>query len=92
MVVESSEHQILPVLPLKDMVVFPNSIMPLFVVRPKSLAALDAAIEGGKLIFLATQKASDHENPGAQDLNRIGCVAEVLQVLRLPDNSAKVLV
>jgi ATP-dependent Lon protease len=89
---KNSAHQVLPVLPLRDMVVFPNSITPLFVVRPKSLAALDSAIEDGKKIFLVTQKSQEVDDPEPDDLHEIGCIAETLQVLRLPDNSAKVLV
>jgi len=89
---EHSEHQVLPVLPLKEMVVFPNSIAPLFVMRPASLAALEAALDDKKRLFLATQKNENTANPGPKDLYDVGCVVEILQVLRLPDNSAKVLV
>jgi ATP-dependent Lon protease len=91
-VVENSEHQVLPVMPLKDMVVFPSSITPLIVMRPKSLGALDAAIESGKRVFLVAQKSGEMENPASKDLYQTGCIAEILQVLRLPDNTAKVLV
>ncbi len=89
---EHSEHQVLPVLPLKEMVFFPNSIAPLFVMRPASLAALEAALDDKKRLFLATQKNENTANPGPKDLYDVGCVVEILQVLRLPDNSAKVLV
>jgi len=91
-VVENSEHQVLPVMPLKEMVVFPSSITPLIVIRPKSLSALDAAIESGKRVFLLAQRSGEMENPTPKDLYQTGCIAEILQVLRLPDNSAKVLV
>lgn len=92
MPVDNTDHQILPVLPMREMVVFPNAITPLFVMRPKSLSALDAALESNKKIFLVAQKSQEVENPGPDDLYRVGCVAEALQMLRLPDGSAKVLV
>lgn len=77
---------------MREMVVFPNAITPLFVMRPKSLAALNAALDGGKNLFLVAQKKQDVEHPGTDDLYRVGCVAKCMQVLRLPDGSAKVLV
>ncbi len=88
----SFESAILPVLPLRDMVVFPNSITPLFVIRPKSIAAIEEAISRDKLVFTTLQKNVETESPGPGDLSPVGTVAEVLQVLRVPDGSAKVLI
>ena len=86
------EADLLPVIPLKDIVVFPGCIAPLFVVRPRSLAALDAAVNNDKRIFLVAQKSVDVETPVDKDLYSVGSIAEVLQVLRMPDGAAKVLV
>jgi len=89
---EAFESTILPVMPMKEMVVFPSAITPLFVVRPKSLAALEEALSKDKHLFLVAQRDIDTESPGAKDLYPIGTVSEVLQVLRVPDGSAKILV
>ncbi|MDX2175986.1 MAG: endopeptidase La [Candidatus Sumerlaeia bacterium] len=88
----SFESKILPVLPLRDLVVFPNCITPLFVVRPKSLAALEDAIGRDKLLLATLQSNPDTDSPSAKELETIGTVCEVLQVLRVPDGSAKVLI
>ncbi len=82
----------LPIIPLKEIVVFPNSITPLFIVRHKSLLALDAALNRDKQIFLLSQQNLENEHPGPEDLYEVGTCAEVIQVLRLPDGSAKILV
>ena len=82
----------LPVLPLRDIVVFPNSTTPLFVGREKSINALDFAMNESKKIVLLTQKNPDIDNPGEKDLYSIGTVAEVLQLLKLPDGTVKILV
>jgi ATP-dependent Lon protease len=82
----------LPVLPLRDIVVFPQMIVPLFVGREKSVAALEAAMAGGKSIFLLSQKNPSDEDPGADALYGVGTVATVLQLLKLPDGTVKVLV
>ena len=82
----------LPVLPLRDIVVFPNSTIPLFVGREKSINALDFAMNESKKIVLLTQKNPDIDNPGEKDLYSIGTVAEVLQLLKLPDGTVKILV
>ncbi|HBF09363.1 MAG TPA: endopeptidase La, partial [Gammaproteobacteria bacterium] len=88
-----TEAQIsLPLLPLRDVVVYPNMVMPLFVGRELSIAALDAAMGSNKQIFLVAQKSPEHENPGADDVYEHGCVASVLQLLKLPDGTVKVLV
>lgn len=84
--------ELLPVIPLKDIVVFPHCITPLFVMRPKSLAALEECVNSDKRIFLLTQKAVESENPAPSDLFEYGTVAEVLQVLKVPDGAAKILV
>jgi ATP-dependent Lon protease len=87
-----TEHTQLPLLPLRDVVVFPHMVIPLFVGRPKSIKALEAAMEQGKSIMLAAQKAAAKDEPSAQDIYEIGCVANILQMLKLPDGTVKVLV
>src|SRR5262245_24836345 len=82
----------LPLLPLRDVVVFPHMVIPLFVGRPKSIKALDVAMDTGKHILLVAQKSAAKDDPGAEDLYRIGTVATVLQMLKLPDGTVKVLV
>ncbi|WP_440696368.1 endopeptidase La [Candidatus Pelagibacter sp. HIMB109] len=82
----------LPVLPLRDIVVFPNSTTPLFVGREKSINALDFAMNNSKKIVLLTQKNPDVDNPNEKDLYSIGTIAEVLQLLKLPDGTVKILV
>ena len=84
--------QTLPVLPLRDIVVFPQMIVPLFVGRDKSVAALEAVMEGGKDVLLVSQKDATVEDPERGDLFEIGCIATVLQLLKLPDGTVKVLV
>ncbi|SNS62752.1 ATP-dependent proteinase. Serine peptidase. MEROPS family S16 [Noviherbaspirillum humi] len=87
-----SEHTQLPLLPLRDVVVFPHMVIPLFVGRPKSIKALEAAMEQGKSIMLAAQKAAAKDEPSPNDIYDIGCVANILQMLKLPDGTVKVLV
>jgi len=82
----------LPVLPLRDVVVFPNMVIPLFVGREKSVRALEAAMAGSKKILLVAQRSPDVDDPGAGELYSIGTVASVLQLLKLPDGTIKVLV
>ena len=82
----------LPVLPLRDVVVFPHMVIPLFVGRDKSIRALDLAMEGDKRILLVAQKSAETDDPGATDLHPIGTLAQVLQLLKLPDGTIKVLV
>ena len=88
----SAESFELPLLPLRDVVVFPHMVIPLFVGRPKSIKALEAAMEGGKGILLVAQKSATKDEPEADDLYAIGCVANILQMLKLPDGTVKVLV
>ncbi|MFC4314176.1 endopeptidase La [Steroidobacter flavus] len=82
----------LPVLPLRDVVVYPHMVIPLFVGREKSILALDQAMRSGKQILLVAQKQADVDDPSAQDLYRLGTVATILQLLKLPDGTVKVLV
>lgn len=82
----------LPLLPLRDVVVFPHMVIPLFVGRPKSIHALETAMENEKTIMLAAQKTAAKDEPSAEDIYEIGCVATVLQMLKLPDGTVKVLV
>ncbi len=82
----------LPLLPLRDVVVFPHMVIPLFVGRPKSIKALETAMESGKSIVLVAQKSAAKDDPGPEDLYRIGSIANILQMLKLPDGTVKVLV
>ena len=82
----------LPLLPLRDVVVFPHMVIPLFVGRPKSIKALDMAMDAGKHILLVAQKQAAKDDPGVGDLYEIGSIATVLQMLKLPDGTVKVLV
>src|ERR1700752_5431952 len=82
----------LPLLPLRDVVVFPHMVIPLFVGRPKSIKALEAAMEGGKHIMLVAQKTAAKEEPTEKDMYEVGCIANILQMLKLPDGTVKVLV
>ncbi len=85
-------NQTLPVLPLRDIVVFPQMIVPLFVGREKSVAALEAAMNDRRTVFLLSQKNPGDEDPGADELYDVGTLANVLQLLKLPDGTVKVLV
>lgn len=82
----------LPLLPLRDVVVFPHMIVPLFVGRSKSVSALASAMSRDKNVFLATQKTAGEDNPQEKDISLIGTVGRVLQLLRLPDGTVKALV
>ena len=82
----------LPLLPLRDVVVFPHMVIPLFVGRPKSIRALELAMEAGKHILLLAQKSAAKDEPSPEDMYPIGCVATILQMLKLPDGTVKVLV
>jgi ATP-dependent Lon protease len=88
----SAEAVELPLLPLRDVVVFPHMVIPLFVGRPKSIKALEVAMEAGKSILLVAQKSAAKDDPEAEDLYGIGCIANILQMLKLPDGTVKVLV
>jgi ATP-dependent Lon protease len=82
----------IPILPLRDVVVYPHMVIPLFVGRAKSIQALDAAMQAGKQILLVAQKQADVDEPGMDDIYRIGTLATILQLLKLPDGTVKVLV
>lgn len=81
-----------PLLPLRDVVVFPHMVIPLFVGRAKSIKALEAAMEAGKSIVLVAQKSAAKDEPAKEDIYRIGSIANILQMLKLPDGTVKVLV
>jgi ATP-dependent Lon protease len=87
-----AEQEILPVIPLRDVVIYPHMVVPLFIARPKSIKALVSAMNSGKQVFLIGQKNSKNNDPAVADLFSLGTVANILQFLRLPDNSVKVLV
>ncbi|MDR2625122.1 MAG: endopeptidase La [Zoogloeaceae bacterium] len=82
----------LPLLPLRDVVVFPHMVIPLFVGRPKSIKALSLAMENKRAVVLVAQKTATQDEPETKDLYRIGCLATILQMLKLPDGTVKVLV
>ena len=88
----ADQTETLPVLPLRDIVVFPHMIVPLFVGREKSVRALDAVMEKNRQIVLATQRQAGEDEPAADDIYDVGVVANVLQLLKLPDGTVKVLV
>lgn len=88
----NSNQVLLPLLPLRDVVVFPHMVMPLFVGRPKSIKALEAAMESSKSILLVAQKSAAKDDPSPVDLYSVCSVANLLQMLKLPDGTVKVLV
>ena len=88
----TTENGLLPVLPLRDVVVYPHLVIPLFVGRAKSVKALELASEGDKRILLVAQKSANKDEPDANDLYEVGTIATVLQMLKLPDGTVKVLV
>ena len=87
-----AEQITLPLLPLRDVVVFPHMVIPLFVGRPKSIKALEVAMEAGRQIMLVAQKAAGKDEPKPDDMFEVGCVSSILQMLKLPDGTVKVLV
>src|SRR5271166_2930299 len=84
--------ELMPVLPLRDIVVFPHMIVPLFVGREKSVRALEAVMKDDKQILLVAQKNASQDDPSADDIYRIGTVSTILQLLKLPDGTVKVLI
>ena len=82
----------LPMLPLRDVVVFPHMVIPLFVGRQKSIQALESAMQAGRNIMLVAQKSATQDAPAVDDMYGTGCIASILQLLKLPDNTVKVLV
>ena len=89
---ETARGELYPVLPLRDIVVFPHMIVPLFVGREKSVRALEDVMKDDKQILLVTQRDASRENPGAADIFEVGTIGTVLQLLKLPDGTVKVLV
>ncbi|MDP1601926.1 MAG: endopeptidase La [Legionella sp.] len=92
LIANAENSDFLPVLPLRDVVVYPHMVIPLFVGREKSIKALEASMVENKQIFLVSQRKSANDDPGADDLYNIGTVSSVLQLLKLPDGTVKVLV
>src|SRR5690606_13309075 len=88
----SSESGLMPLLPLRDVVVYPHLVIPLFVGRAKSVKALELTSENNKQILLVAQKSPNNDEPAASDLYEVGTIATVLQMLKLPDGTVKVLV
>jgi ATP-dependent Lon protease len=82
----------LPMLPVRDIVVFPYMVLPLFVGREMSIKAIEAALAGNRMIFLSTQKALDVENPSPEDIHTVGTVGIIMRMLKLPDERIKILV
>jgi len=81
-----------PLLPLRDIVIFPSMVVPLFVGREKSIKALQEVMKTDKSIVLVTQKNSEVDEPSSKDLYQYGCLSKILQLLKLPDGTVKVLV
>ena len=79
-----------PVLPLRDVVVYPQMVIPLFVGREKSIQALDAAMSDNKKILLVAQKSADVDEPSTQEIHHVGTLSTILQLLKLPDGTIKV--
>ncbi|MCP4810401.1 MAG: endopeptidase La [Proteobacteria bacterium] len=89
---ERNAKAVLPLLPLRDLVVFPHMVVPLIVGREKSIATLNAAKAGDKTLFLAAQREARTNNPAPGDIYEVGCIASIIQLLKLPDGTVKVLV
>jgi len=83
---------VIPLIPLRDLILFPNLVVPLFVGRERSIKALEEAMRGEHVVALATQRRAETQDPTAEDLYEIGCIATVMQELKLPDGTAKALV
>jgi len=90
--INEQRAELLPVLPLRDVVVYPHMVIPLFVGRDKSIEALDAAMSNDKRIILAAQTKASIDEPGPDDIHEVGTVATILQLLKLPNGTIKVLV
>jgi ATP-dependent Lon protease len=88
----SVETMLLPLLPLRDIVVFPHMVVPLFVGRERSIRALEFAMKADKMIFLASQRTAQQTNPKEEDIFEVGTVGQIIQMLKLPDNTIKVFV
>ena len=88
----SVETMVLPLLPLRDIVVFPHMVVPLFVGRERSIRALESAMKADKMIFLSSQKTAQQTNPKQEDIYEVGTIGQIIQMLKLPDNTIKVFV
>ena len=88
----SGSPKILPLLPLRDIVVFPGMVVPLFVGRPRSIKALESALEGERELVISAQRQASTDEPSSEDIFRIGTIGTIVQLLRLPDETVKVLV
>ena len=89
---DSTSNSTFPLLPLRDVVVYPQIVQPLFVGRPKSIKALEIAMASDKQVLLVAQKNASEDEPGVDDMFTVGTVATILQLIRLPDGTVKVLV
>jgi ATP-dependent Lon protease len=89
---EAADSPAMPLIPLRDVVVYPNMVLPLFVGRPKSMKALEQAVNAGRTVLLVSQKTDSREEPPPSDLHEVGTLASIVQVMKLPDSSLKVLV
>lgn len=89
---ESTTGGRVPLLPLRDIVVFPHMVVPLFVGRPKSIHALEDAMAGDRRLVVAAQRVAGEEDPTPEDIYDIGTLGTIIQLLRLPDGTVKVLV
>ncbi len=90
--VKSLDKNILSLLPLRELVVFPNMIIPLFVGREQSINALEAAINSKSLVFIAAQRDPEIEKPKVEEVYSIGTIAKIVQIYKLPDDTIKILV
>jgi ATP-dependent Lon protease len=90
--IKSIDKNILPLLPLRELVIFPNMVIPLFVGREQSINALEEAINLKSYIFIATQRDPEVENPKLEDIYSIGTIAKIVQIYKLPDDTIKILV
>ena len=88
----TDQDQQLPLLPLRDVVVYPNMVLPLFVGRERSIEALEHAMQDNKQVLLVAQRNAADDEPGVDDLYQVGTVSNILQLLKLPDGTIKVLV
>jgi ATP-dependent Lon protease len=89
---ETKIPDVLPLIPLRDLILFPNLVVPLFVGRERSIVALEESMRRDHMVALVTQKEAEVADPGPDDIHQVGCVAQVLQELKLPDGTAKALV
>ncbi len=89
---QNNELKVLPLLPLREIVIFPNTAVPLFIGRTKSILAIEKAYSGDRIIFLSAQKDAKLDNPTEEDIYKVGTICKILQLLKLPDGTLKILV